>query len=112
MNETKINKITSELRAVADVDFMDVSFIAESVREDLEIKNEEDVRFYTLNVIGRLMRMHVFPGDYDHAATISFWSGAENELAKRIEAEWIAMGHTPTLEHPICWFGLKKPDLA
>jgi len=39
-----------------------------------------------------------------------FWPGEPEALLKRIEAEWVAMGTTPTLEHPICWFGLKRSE--
>jgi len=54
----------------------------------------------------------VYPGDYDHATTMLFWPGEPEALLKRIKAEWIAMGTTPTLEHPICWFGLKPSGPA
>jgi len=63
-------------------------------------------------VIGRLMALDVYPGDYDHATTMLFWPGEPEALLKRIKAEWIAMGTTPTLEHPICWFGLKPSGPA
>jgi len=108
MFEAEIARITSELRAEIDRDFFDVSFIAESLREDLDLRSQEEIRRCTLDVIGRLMARGVYPGDYDHATTMLFWPGEPEALLKRIEAEWIAMGATPTLERPICWFGLKR----
>ncbi len=110
MFEADIERTTCELRAEADVDFFDVSLIAESLREDLDLQSQEEIRRCTLDVIGRLMTLDVYPGDYDHATTILFWPGEPEVLLKRIEAEWVAMGTTPTLEHPICWFGLKRSE--
>lgn len=104
----EFERLASEFRAVADVDFFDVSFIAESLREDLDLRDQKDIRPYTLRMIRRLMELGVCPGDYDYARTISFWPGEPDELVKRIEAEWIAMGKTPDLENPICWFGLRQ----
>ena len=43
-------------------------------------------------------------------AVISVGARPVTRLLKRIESEWIAMGTTPTLEHPICWFGLKRSE--
>ncbi len=105
---SEIERITSELRAEADRDFLHVCMIAESLREDLDLRSQEEIRRCTLDVIGRLITLDVYPGDYDHATTMLFWQGEPEVLLKRIEAEWIAMGTTPTLEHPICWFGLKR----
>ena len=102
-----IKRTVKELRAEADIDFIDVSFIAESLREDLDLKTQHDIRRHTLDVIERLMAQGVYPGDYDHAIHLAFWPGEPSEHLRRIEAEWIAMGKTPTLEHPICWLGLK-----
>ena len=107
---SEIERITRELRAEADVDFVSLDLIAESIREDLDIQNDDEIRSYTLDVIRRLMILGVYPGDYDHATIISFWAGTKDQLVKRIEAEWIAMGTTPTMEHPICWFGLKPSE--
>ncbi|RYC33467.1 hypothetical protein D3273_03065 [Lichenibacterium minor] len=112
MCEEVIRKTVEDLRAEADVDFIDVSFIAESLREDLDLKNQSDIRRHTLEVIGRLMMQGVYPGDYDYAATLAFWSGEPSEHLKRIEAEWIAMGRTPTSVEPICWLGLKSAVIS
>lgn len=110
MFEAEIERITSELRAEIDRDFFDVSFIAESLREDLDLRTQEHIRRCTLDVIERLMVRGVYPGDYDYATTLSFWPGEPSELLQRIEAEWIAIGTTPTSAEPICWFGLKPSE--
>lgn len=102
-----IGRTIQEMRAEAEIDFIDVSLIAESIREDLNLKDQRDIRRHTLDVIERLMNQGVHPGDYDQPTTLSFWPGEPDEHLRRIEAEWITMGRTPTLEHPICWFGLK-----
>ncbi len=100
MFEADIERTTCELRAEADIDFFDVSLIAESLREDLDLRTQGEIRRCTLDVIGRLMARGVYPGDYDHATTMRFWPGEPEALLKRIEAEWIAIGTTPTLDHP------------
>lgn len=112
MCEDIIKRTVQELRAEANIDFIDVSFIAESLREDLDLQDQHDIRRHTLDVIERLMAQGVYPGDYDHATNLTFWSGEPSQHLRRIEAEWIAMGHTPTLEYPICWLGLKGSDAA
>lgn len=112
MIASTIAQTISELRAVADVDFIDMSFIAESLREDLNLQSQDDIRTCSLHAVRCLMRQGVCPGDYDHAAAISFWSGGEDDIVKRIEDKWISMGRTPTLEHPICWFGLKNSHVV
>jgi hypothetical protein len=105
-----IERIASELHAEASIDFFHVCMVAEILREELDLQSQEEIRRCTLDVIGRLMALGVFPGDYDHATTMLFWPGTTAELLQRIESEWIAMGTTPTLEHPICWFGLKRSE--
>ncbi len=106
----EIERVTSELRAEVEIDFFHVCMIAEILREELGLQSQEEIRRCTLDVIGRLMALGVYPGDYDHATTMLFWPGQPEALLKRIEAEWVAMGTTPTLEHPICWFGLKRSE--
>lgn len=107
MIEETIERTVCELRNEADIDFMSLPFIAGGLREDLDLKTQHDIRRHTLDVIERLMARGVYPGDYDHAIHMAFWPGEPSEHLRRIEAEWIAMGKTPTLEHPICWLGLK-----
>lgn len=112
MTDDVIERTIQELRDEAEIDFVSLPLIAESVREELDLQSQEEIRRHALDVVQRLTALGVYPGDYDHAVTMSFWSGTEHELVKRIEAEWIAMGTTPTLEHPICWFGLKASKPA
>jgi hypothetical protein len=108
MSQKIIERTVEELRVEADVDVIDVSLIAESLREDLDLKTQEEIRRHTLDVIERLITHGVCPGDYDHASTLAFWPGQPSEHLRRIEAEWIALGTTPTLAEPICWLGLKR----
>ena len=105
-----IETITTELRAEAEVDFFHVCMVAEILREELDLRTQKEILSCTLDVIRRLMVLGVYPGDYGNATTILFWPGEPDEVLKRIENEWMEMGMTPTLEHPICWFGLKRAD--
>ncbi len=105
--EDVVEKTARELRNEADVDFISLPLIAESLREDLDLKSQKDIRRHTLDVIERLMARGVYPGDYDYATKLSFWAGEPSEHLRRIEIEWIAMGKTPTLAESICWLGLR-----
>ncbi len=107
MFEAEIERSARDLRSEAEVDFFDISMIAEPLRERLGLRNQDEIRHYSLSVIARLMMLDVYPGDYDYAAKIKFWIGEPSDLIKRIESEWIAIGHTPNLEKSICWFGLR-----
>ncbi|WP_129220528.1 hypothetical protein [Lichenibacterium ramalinae] len=107
MIEETIERTVAELRNEADIDFIDLPFIAGSLREDLDLKTQDEIRRHTLEVVRRLMDRGVYPGDYDHAIHMAFWPGEPSEHLRRIEAEWIAMGKPLTLSDPICWLGLK-----
>jgi hypothetical protein len=103
MIEETLDRTVRELRNEADIDFIDLPFIAGSLREDLDLKTQEEIRRHTLDVIRRLMERGVYPGDYDHAIHMAFWPGEPSGHLRRIEAEWIAMGKPLTLSDPICW---------
>ncbi len=94
----------------ANVDVTGLCHIASSVENDLGINNQDDIRNHTLQIVRGLVARSVLPGDYnygDHPDQIEFWPGTPDELLKRIETEWIALGKTPTLAEPICWFALR-----
>lgn len=104
MFEDEIECMAQQLRTEADVDFFDISLIAEPLRERLGLQSQDEIRHHTLRVIEKLIALGVRPGNYDYATTISFWPGTPAELLDRIETEWIALGRTPDLGEPICWF--------
>ena len=106
MFEHEVEGMAQQLRAEADIDFFDISLIAEPLRERLGLQSQDDIRHHTLRVIERLIALGVKPGDYDYATTISFWPGTPAELLDRIETEWVALGRTPDLGESICWFSL------
>ncbi|WP_245501382.1 hypothetical protein [Lichenibacterium minor] len=107
-----LEKLISEFRAEADIDFLDLPFVAESVRMRLDLHGQDEIRHHTLESVRRLMELNVYPGDYTLEDLMSgrgfqFRCGSAEELMSWIESEWTEMGHTPTQEHPICWFALK-----
>lgn len=110
--EDVIDRIARELHDEAEIDFISLPLIAESLREDLDLQSQKDIRRHTLDVIERLIARGVHPGDYDYATTLSFWPGEPSEHLRRIETEWIAMGKVPTLAESICWLGLKPACLV
>ena len=92
MFEAEIERSVRELRAEAEVDFFDVSLIAEPLREQLGLTEQEDVRRHTLSVIQRLMLLGVYPGDYtledlESGRGFQFRSGTPEELLSWIEFE-------------------------
>ena len=108
MIENVIERTVRELRDEVEIDFINLPLISEFLREDLDLKDQSEIRGLSLDVIDRLLELGVCPGDYVGGAKLAFWRGETKDWLKRIKTEWIAMGQTPTLEHPICWFGLKR----
>ena len=113
MIEDTIERTARELRNEADIDFIDLPFIAASLREDLDLKTQDEIRRHTLDVIRRLMEQGVNPGDFtlddlESGRGFQFRSGTPTELLSWIEAEWIAMDRAPNPDDPICWFALKR----
>ena len=113
MIEETIERTARELRNEADIDFTSLPFIAGVLREELELKTQEEIRHYSLDVIRRLMERGVYPGDFtlddlESGRGFQFRPGTPTELLSWIEAEWLAMDHAPNFEDPICWFALKR----
>ena len=117
MIEDIIERTVGEIRAEADIDFISLPYIAESLREDLDLTAQDIIRRHTVEVIRRMMERGIYPGDYTLDDLVSgrgfqFRPGTPDDLLSWIESEWIALGHTPTLEDPICWFALKPTKVA
>lgn len=109
----KITKLAAELRAEASVDFLDLPFIAASVRRELDLHDPDELRHHTLGLVRILMGMDIFAGDYtledlESGRGFQFKCGEADEIVSWIEAEWATLGHAPTQEEPICWFSLRK----
>ena len=109
----KLKKLTSELRAEADIDFLDLPFIAASVRRELDLRDNDEICHHTLDVVRDLMDVGVFAGDYTlddltSGRGFQFRCGEASEIISWIKAEWSALGHVPTQEEPICWFSLRR----
>ncbi|WP_237478119.1 hypothetical protein [Lichenibacterium dinghuense] len=109
----KMEKLAAELRAEADIDFLDLPFIAASVRREIASGDDNEIRRHTLDLVRKLMEMDVFAGDYNlddlkSGRGFQFRREIPDEVISWIEAEWIALGHLPTQEQPICWFSLRR----
>ena len=108
---TYIETAISEFRNEADRDFISLCLIAGDVEYDLAVTDQQDIRDKSLQIIRGLMDRDVYPGDYMierlKTAGFFFWIGTPDQLLKRIETEWIALGKSPTLAKPICWFALR-----
>lgn len=109
----KMKHLAAELRAEADIDFLDLPFIAATVRRGLGPHGEDELRRHTLNMVRTLMDANIFAGDYTIEDLVdgkgfNFRCGKPDEIISWIETEWIALGHAPTQEQPICWFSLRR----
>ena len=108
---TYIETAISEFRNEADRDFISLCLIAGDVEYDLALVDQQEIRDKSLQIVRGLMDRDVYPGDYtlESLKTVGFmfWPGTPDELVKRIETEWIALGKTPDLVDSICWFALR-----
>lgn len=109
----KIEKLVADLRAEADIDFLDLPFIAASIRRELGLQDQDEIRRHTLSMIKSLISVDVHAGDYtlddlENGRGFQFRCGNSDAIISWVEAEWIALGHTPTQEQPICWFSLRR----
>ena len=102
-----IEKIASELRDEANVDFLSLPFIIGSAQEEMHLRGDDEIRLTVLEIVKRLMQSNIYPGDYDYATHILFWPGTPGEILSRIEDEWTSFGTMPDEERPICWFALR-----
>ena len=109
MIEETIERTARELRNEAELDFIDLPFIAGSLREDLDLKTQEDIRRHTLDVIRRLMERGVYPGDYDHAIHMVFWPGEPSEHLRRIGPDR-GRGSQWASPHPVRPYLLARPQ--
>ena len=113
MIEEIIERTARELRDEADIDFIDLPFIAANLSEDLDIRTQDEIRRHMLDVVRRLMERVVYPGDFtlddlESGRGFQFRSGTPADLLSWIEAEWIAMDRAPNPDDPICGFALKR----
>jgi hypothetical protein len=94
----------------SEVDFVGLWQIVGAARRKLGARTDDQAREFSLEIVKRLYERGLRPGNYDLGTRLDFWPDEGCQAAlDRIEREWIALGHDPTLGDPICWFG-PRPD--
>jgi hypothetical protein len=102
-----INEIVEDYVKHASADYVGLWQVANRVREDLGLLDDQKVRQKALIVVKHLLERGLCPGDYGKAG-FNFWDQDEVDgIISRIDREWDPLSGDPTLANPICWFALR-----
>jgi hypothetical protein len=105
-----MSELIEDFMKESNADYVGLWEIASAARGDLGAKTTEETRMFGLEIVRRLYARGLRPGDYYLGTRFDYWADDGCQAAlDRIEREWIALGHDPTLGDPICWFG-PRPD--
>lgn len=100
---TSINDIANEFLKEAAHDYIGLWAIAPTVRRDLALSSNEEVKARTLDVVRVLMDHGLWPGDYLDTG-FEFWDEPSAEAAMaRIDRAWDPKQGDPPLSEFI-WF--------
>lgn len=99
-----MDELVDDFIKESSVDYVGLWEVAQTSREDLGAKSTDEARQLSLEVVSRLYKKGLRPGDY-WGSGFDYWpdEGCQAVL-DRIEREWIKAGADPNLAEPICWF--------
>ncbi len=102
----KINEIAEGFVREAAEDYVGLWAIAPTVRRDLGLSSNEEVKARTLDVVHILLDHGLLAGDFDYDnSKIYFWDERDPaSIIARIDKEWDPARGDPTLPESICWF--------
>jgi hypothetical protein len=101
--------IDAEILAVGSVDYLDVWFIAGTVKRLVPAADEDEVRELCLDALERLMESgRVEAGDLHPPGEFSPWPFDVNEAMERIKTEWEELDR-PLQPGDIAWFEVVEP---
>jgi hypothetical protein len=104
-----LNTFVNECMAESKVGYVGLWQIAQTTRERLGATTAHEAKKWSLRVVKSLFEKGLRPGNY-WGKDFGYWPEQACQAAlDRIEREWIALGHDPTLGDPICWFA-PQPD--
>jgi len=102
----KINKIAESFINEAADDYVGLWAIAPTVRRDLGLSSNEDVKARTLDVVRILLNHGLLPGDYLRTG-FHFWNERDAaSIIARIDKEWDPASGDPPLGDSSCWFSI------
>jgi hypothetical protein len=108
----KIKEIAEGCVSESADDYIGLWQISTRVRREFPLSSDDDVRRRSLEVARLTMERGLWPGDFFPSGFV-FWddTGIGRALA-RIDREWRAQEHDPTLAEPICWFDRRTSPRA
>ncbi len=106
----QIDSLIQDFLDEAKYDYISFGAIVADVQRDLNDVDYDSIFDNSFKVIRALIANGYYPGDYTadtlKKGGLSFWSGASDELIRRMEKAWVDLRRLPDLGD-ICWFGLK-----
>lgn len=100
----RIEELKRGLVADAAEDYLDLSFVAHDIKEAFEVSDDEEVLFYTMAVLYRLLEEGLLrAGTPTAAGGFDAWGLDSHSAVGRILAGWRYLGRAPTLGE-LVWF--------
>ncbi len=104
----KISEIADGFMREATGDYIGLWAIADAVRWDLGLSNNEEVKARTLDVVRILLDRGLLPGDYFKTG-FHFWDDRDpGSIIARIDREWEPAKGDPNMGDSICWFAAER----
>jgi hypothetical protein len=103
-----IEEIVGGFYAEAQSDFIGLWMIAPTVRRDLSLSNNAEVKARTLVVVRGLLDRGLWPGDYLKTGFHPWDEPDASACIARIDSDWDTAKGDPTLPDSICWFDFRK----
>lgn len=102
-----INEIADGFLREAAHDDIGLWAIPDTVRRELGLSDDAEVKALTLDVVRILLAHGLRAGDFDYDnSKLHVWDAANaDSVVARIDREWDPARGEPSLPEPICWFG-------
>ncbi|CAN5771209.1 hypothetical protein BH20ACT11_BH20ACT11_07590 [soil metagenome] len=108
----KIEELGRGLVADAAEDYLDLSFVAHGIREAFEVSDNEEVLFYTVAVLYRLLDEELLrAGTPTPAGGFEVWEEGPRGTVERILSGWRFLGRAPELGE-LVWFDATEKGAA
>jgi hypothetical protein len=99
-----LDQVVDDYMQFAKDDYVGLWAVVSTIRDELGIEDDAEVRQKSLQVVRGLLERGLYPGDYLQSG-FHFWKDMSiDRVLARIDREWRAQGYDPNLAEPICWF--------